>query len=214
MQDHLKERLTGAAILVIVVVLLVPELLSGPPATYSRAGTGATAGPPVRSYTIDLRDPATAQPPEAVAPPPAVASGPAESPAANAPSVNVPTAPAAAVSAPPPAAVAAAPSAVASAPPAATAPATSKSTTPAPSTHAAKPKGGWVVQIGSFARRDYAERMAKQVGAKGYSVEVAGPDDRGLFRVRSAPLADRAAAMALKQKMQASGLKPIVNTVP
>ena len=211
MQDHLKERLTGAAILVIVVVLLVPELLSGPPATNSRAGTGATAGPPVRSYTIDLRDPVTAQPPEAVAPPAAVASGPAESPVASAPSVNVPAPP---VSAPPPTAAAAAPNAVAAAPPATTAPATSKSATPAPSAHAANSKGGWTVQIGSFARRDYAERMAKQVTAKGYSVEVAGPDDRGLFRVRSAPLADRAAAMALKQKMQASGLKPIVNTVP
>ena len=214
MQDHLKERLTGAAILVIVVVLLVPELLSGPPATNSRSGTGTTAGPPVRSYTIDLRDPAAAQPPEAVAPPPAVASGPVESPAASAPPVNVATAAAAPVSAPPPTVVATAPSAVATAPPATTAPATSKSPTPAPSAHAAKPKGGWTVQVGSFARRDYADRMAKQVTAKGYSVEVAGPDDRGLFRVRSAPLADRAAATALKQKMQASGLKPIVNTVP
>ena len=64
------------------------------------------------------------------------------------------------------------------------------------------------MQVGSFARRDYAERMAKQVTAKGYAVEVAGPDDHGLYRVRSAPQSERAAAVALKQKMQASGLKP------
>ena len=73
---------------------------------------------------------------------------------------------------------------------------------------------GWTVQVGSFARRDYAERMVKQVAAKGFSVEVAGPDDHGLYRVRTAPLPQRAAALALKQKMQASGLKPIVNSAP
>ena len=83
-----------------------------------------------------------------------------------------------------------------------------------PSPHASTAKRGWTVQVGSFARRDYAERMAKQVTAKGYTVEVAGPDDRGLYRVRSAPQPQRASAVALKQKMQASGLKPIVNTVP
>ncbi len=70
------------------------------------------------------------------------------------------------------------------------------------------------MQVGSFARRDYAEHMAKQVAAKGFAVEVAGPDDRGLFRVRSPAQPERATAVALKQKMQASGLKPIVNTVP
>jgi cell division protein FtsN len=75
-------------------------------------------------------------------------------------------------------------------------------------------KSGWAVQVGSFARRDYAEHMAKQVMAKGYAVEVAGPDNRGLYRVRSAPQPERAGAVALKQKMLASGLKPIVNTVP
>jgi cell division protein FtsN len=79
---------------------------------------------------------------------------------------------------------------------------------------AASKGAGWTVQVGSFARRDYAERMAKQVSAKGFAVEVAGPDDRGLYRVRSAPQAEHAAAVALKQKMQASGLKPIVNTAP
>jgi hypothetical protein len=39
--------------------------------------------------------------------------------------------------------------------------------------------------------------MAKQVTAKGYAVEVAGPDDHGLYRVRSAPQPERGSAMAL-----------------
>jgi cell division protein FtsN len=71
-----------------------------------------------------------------------------------------------------------------------------------------------VVQVGSFSQRDHAERMVKDLAAKGFTVEVAGPDDHGLFRVRSPPRAERAAANALRQKMQASGLKPLVSRVP
>ena len=100
------------------------------------------------------------------------------------------------------------------APAPAAAPATSTPTTTVPTQHAGAAKAGWTVQVGSFARRDYAEHMVKQVTAKGFSVEVAGPDDHGLYRVRSAPEPERAAAVALQRKMQASGLKPIVNTAP
>ncbi len=212
MQDHLKERLTGAAILVIAVVLLVPELFRGPPGARLKAGENASAGPPVRSYTIDLRDTATAQPPGTSAPAIAV------------PTATVPSALPSAVKGGPVAPLAsnATPSSPELSPGVSqpVSPTASKSAPPAPSTHAGAAsrmgtvKSGWAVQVGSFARRDYAERMAKQVSVKGYAVEVAGPDAHGLYRVRSAPQAERAAAMALKQKMQASGLKPIVNTVP
>jgi DedD protein len=56
-----KERLTGAIILVVLIVLLVPELLSGPSrsAPASRPTMAAPASseePPLRSYTIDLAD--------------------------------------------------------------------------------------------------------------------------------------------------------------
>jgi len=84
----------------------------------------------------------------------------------------------------------------------------------APAVSAATGNSGWAVQVASFARRDFAERMVRQIRAKGFAVEVAGPDDRGLYRVRSAPLPDLAAASALRQKMQARGLKPIVNRAP
>jgi cell division septation protein DedD len=212
LQDHLKERLTGAAILVIVVVLLVPELFRGPPGALPKPGASAAAGPPVRSYTIDLRDTAATQPPGASAAPPA--NSPATAP--GAPPQALPNSPAAAAPAPPAAASSAAPATPpgTAAPLSAAAPAAPKPATAAPGAHAGTTKGGWTVQVGSFARRDYAERMVKQVSAKGFAVEVAGPDDHGLYRVRSAPQAERAAAMALKQKMQASGLKPIVNTAP
>jgi DedD protein len=214
LQDHLKERLTGAAILVIVVVLLVPELFRGPPSTGLNPGTGASAGPPVRSYTIDLRDTATAQPAGASVPAtdiPATAS----SNSANAPSA-VPVTSAAGSTLHPAPSPSSGPNTASLAGVSAPAP----KSAPTPAAHAAAParqgtmRSGWTVQVGSFARRDYAEHMAKQVAAKGFAVEVAGPDDRGLFRVRSPAQPERATAVALKQKMQASGLKPIVNTVP
>ena len=75
-------------------------------------------------------------------------------------------------------------------------------------------KARYTVQVASFARRDFADRMVKQIRAKGFSVQAVGPDDHGLFRVRSAPTSDRAAAQALKEKMQARGLKPIVSSLP
>ena len=202
MQDHLKERLTGAAILVVVVVLLVPELFRGPPATKLKQEMAA-AGPPVRSYTIDLRDSAVAEPPAAIAPESAAPAAAAVSAPAGG-TVNAPSV----ASAPP------SPTSVGVVPPAAAAPATPAPAAAAASPHAGAAKTGWTVQVGSFARRDYAERMVKQVTAKGFSVEVAGPDAHGLYRVRTAPVSQHAAALALKQKMQASGLKPIVNSAP
>ena len=50
-----KERLTGAIILVALIVLLVPELLHGPiRADHAAAAASSAEEPPLRSYTIDL----------------------------------------------------------------------------------------------------------------------------------------------------------------
>ena len=47
MDRRVKERLVGASILVVLVVLIVPELLSGPPAPApSRAGAGLPVSAP------------------------------------------------------------------------------------------------------------------------------------------------------------------------
>jgi cell division septation protein DedD len=72
----------------------------------------------------------------------------------------------------------------------------------------------WTVQVGTFSRRDFAERMVKQVRVRGFAVVAVGPDERGLYRVRSAAVNTRASAEALRQKMVAQGLKPIVSTAP
>ena len=76
----MKERLTGAIILVVVIVLLVPELLSGPsrstPQALPALATSSEEAP-LRSYTINLADDAhTAG--AGTASTPAQASGPAQ----------------------------------------------------------------------------------------------------------------------------------------
>jgi cell division septation protein DedD len=211
LQDHLRDRLTGAAIVVVVVVLLVPELFHGRPATDSGTGTTPAAGPPVRSYTIDLRDSAGGQQPAVASPvvptAPGAATGGSATPAPTPSAAVAPAATAPAATAP---AAAAHATTDKSAPPVSI-----KASAPAaPSAHGSATQSGWVVQVGSFSQRDHAERMVKDLAAKGFTVEVAGPDDHGLFRVRSPPHAERAAANVLRQKMQASGLKPLVSRVP
>jgi DedD protein len=79
MDRRVKERLVGASILAVLLVLIVPELLSGPAPAPVRARLPATAPEPVRNVTVDLstskpqaQDPAdaaetaapTAQPPD------------------------------------------------------------------------------------------------------------------------------------------------------
>ena len=45
-------------------------------------------------------------------------------------------------------------------------------------------------------------------------VHVVGPDDHGLFRVRSGLLPDKPAALQLRAEMAAKGYKPLVNATP
>ncbi|HMI36269.1 MAG TPA: hypothetical protein VK505_01475, partial [Steroidobacteraceae bacterium] len=104
MQTHLKERLTGAALLVLIVALLVPEMFRGHPTATPQSTSSALDGPPVRSYTIDLRDNEAAQPLPGGAPLSASPAQSASAPAATEGSAVAPPAPSAA-SAPRPAAV-------------------------------------------------------------------------------------------------------------
>ncbi len=204
-----KERLTGAIILVALIVLLVPELLTGPVRTTTRAAAVASSaeGPPLLSYTIKLGDDARAR---SAAP---AASGPAQpapltaSAAADPAGTAAPPAPAGATTPVEPAAPAAvAPAAVAPAavaPAAATAP---PAAGPGGKSAAAAPGAGWVVQLGSFASHANAEQLARKVHAQGFTVSVSqGSRGRRLYRVRVGPVADRPAAMQLAQRLRASG---------
>jgi DedD protein len=82
-------------------------------------------------------------------------------------------------------------------------------TTPAP---AASESGGlvvsgWAVQLGVFASKENAERLALDVRTKGFkaSVSPVTSGKRKLYRVRVGPAADKAAAQDLQSKLKAAG---------
>ena len=59
MDRRVKERLIGATILVVLIVLIVPELLSGPKPRMTAVQPSSSAGPSeaVRNVTVDLTTP-------------------------------------------------------------------------------------------------------------------------------------------------------------
>ena len=63
-----------------------------------------------------------------------------------------------------------------------------------------------MVQLGSFASRPNAERLARQLRSQGYGVSVSQADSgRHLFRVRVGPARDHDAALQLEQRLRSSG---------
>lgn len=233
METSVKERLTGALILVAALVVLVPEMLSGPRDRTGESAqpTAGEAGPPLRTYNLVLDETGASRPagqstltPEA----PGVAQQAAAAvPAPESPQSDPP--PAAATEAAPPPAAARADSAQsrvaqvdepqpgttpASAAPApatpAAAPAAQPLARPAAGPPAASaPAGRWWTQLGSFSSRDNAERLARELRGRGFTIDVskirAGGKD--LYRVRSGPVTDRAAAVALQSRLAAAGHK-------
>jgi DedD protein len=214
-----KERLTGAIILVALIVLLVPELLTGPIRSAPRPQSAAPANGevPLRSYTINLADDARAQSAGAIGSGPAQPAPISDTPASassEAPPSSPPlTAP---HTAPDRSASSAAASKEASrlapaAAPARKAAAASSAATGAspvvPTANARASSGGtFVVQLGSFASRANAERLAHQVRVGGFAVSVSqGSSGRRLYRVRVGPAHDRAAAAQLAAKLHAAG---------
>ena len=193
----MKERLTGAIILVALIVLLVPELLTGPvgSATRSQAVASSIEGPPLRSYTIKLADEARLRDASAH-------SGP-EQPAPLAPA----PAPAATATPAPPAAQE--PRSAPTASPATTAPAAhagpGAGAAAAAQPGSAETSGGYLVQLGSFGSRANAERLAKKVRTQGFTVSVSQGSSGHLYRVRVGPAHDRAAAGELAQQLRAHG---------
>jgi len=187
-------------ILVALMVLLVPELLTGPIRSAPRTAAVAPSAeePPLRSYTINLADDTHSRSAAATA------SGPQQ------PTSLSVAQPAAAESTPPPASSAAprAPEAAPAAPPPLM-PAKSARASAAAASAAnsvAGDSGAWMVQLGSFASRTNAERLARQVRAGGFKVSVSqGSSGRRLYRVRVGPAHDREAATQLAVKLRAAG---------
>jgi cell division septation protein DedD len=177
MDRRVKERLVGATILGVLIVLLVPEMLSGPKPT---AAPTLNPTEPVRNVTVDL---ATRRSVSAV-PPPASA---AETGGAAKPE-TAPSGAATPMSEPPPAAL------------------ETPSSSPT-STATEAPHRNWAVQIGSFASRDNADKVVRQLKARGFSVYVvsSGAGASLRHRVRVGPIADRGAAERTVSKLKALG---------
>jgi DedD protein len=206
-ETRIKERLTGALILVAALVILVPEIFSGhhvaKPTREAPPAAPATEGPPLRTYTteVDATKPSAVETTAAATPvtPPPVAPPPAPTAEAEPAPASAPTrAPAASSPSPAPQKpVAAARDKPADAPDASDAPAASR--------------GQWFVQVGSFSQSDNAERYAKQLRDQGFTSIVLPPSGaKRLVRVRVGPTRTRDAAATLLERLKASGHKGAV----
>lgn len=218
----LRNRLTGAVILVLLAVLLLPELLTGSgrnPAPAPAADPGS--GPPRQTYQVDLSGDATA-PAGATA-----AAVPVPTPGLNDVPVELPVPSAPATVAPKPVEPApdAAPSASASVPaqptpkPARPQPTTPQPVSPpaiarapavAPAAPPAAPReaaaGGrqYFVQVGTFTTRERAEMLRSDLARRRFDVSIneTARDTKRFYRVRVGPVADRKAAEALEVRLR------------
>lgn len=211
MEQQLKQRLVGAAVLVSIAILVVPVLLDG---GYRRAA------PPTRDMAPmpqdGFEDMVAPLPPDVKqaleaglgADPDALSSAAAE--AATALDTPQVSAPAFVDEAPPPAPEAAAPvppPVPAPQPAADTKPAPSPKPVPTPAPAAATPGAEqWTVQLGSFASRTNAEGLLARVKASGAGGFILPLTDGGKtsYRVRAGPVAGRAAADRLRQDLERS----------
>jgi DedD protein len=180
-EASVKERLTGALIFVAAMVVIVPEMFSGPEpgSTATAPAQPAESGPPLRTFSMTLNDSAESR--AAVPEVQTRQSSPAEEAPVSRPAAPVPAA------APPVAA------------------ATSKPAAPEPVSAAGD--SDWWLQVGIFGVRDNADRLAGKLQAEGFSVavdkQVLGGKD--MYRVRAGPVRDRAEASALQARLKASG---------
>ncbi len=236
MEERLKQRLTGAAILVALIVLIVPELFHGHLADRGGKPTSSSEGPPIRSYLIDL-DAAHSAPMQLGA---TSARGLAASPAspptapALAPAAAEPLAPTSAAhpltssAAVPTNTAQSAPVAAPLSSPKSLGPAAHHTRVPAHASVAAKASSpivpvkavarssssgthgkaaaDWSVQLGLYAKRVNAEHMVRVAHTKGFAASLAKPDAKGRYRVRVAGLTTRTAAMTLAARLRAAGL--------
>ena len=187
MDTALKHRLTGAVILVLLAVALLPELLTGSGrAARPNALLPSEAGSaPERSIDIDLTEAARA--PAGATPAPAPTPAPPPAP------LELPTPPAVMEPAP------------ATTPPVAEAP------TPAaaPAKAAPVPAGTYFVQLGVFVNRASADRLDRTLRRQGFTpiVKEVTASGKRMYRVRVGPEVDRAAANALLKRLSEAGHK-------
>ena len=202
MDTALRNRLTGAVILVLLAVLLLPELLTGAGGTAARtpstAGAMPEGGAPLQTLQIDLSG--TARGPAGSAlPPPEVTDGLADDlevePAAPPPVVRLPI-----------------PETITTAPPTAAPP-----TAAPPAAVSVDPTATrFYVQVGTFTTRERAETAQNDLAKRGFEVTINETTSgvRRLHRVRVGPVADRAAAVALEAQLRSLAPDRAIVAIP
>lgn len=205
MDDALRQRLVGAAVIIALAVIFVPMLLDSPDEATGTQQVDLTipprAEPGVETRRLPL-DPGMTAPQPTAEP---VADGgddvaepvPEPNAAATAPLVDTPAQPV-----PAPAKPAQAPVAAPVAPPPAT---------PAPAMPAPARGGRFVAQFGSYAERSNAEALIRDLAKAGVPADIetlSGTSGRPLHRVRSRAYATRTEADAarLGAQRQIAGL--------
>jgi DedD protein len=235
MDRRLKERLAGATILVVLIVLIVPELLSGPKrAAFAPRTSSSSPAEPVRNVTMDLATnkalPAAETPGAVSATPSGAVPTPddaAREASTGAPADDAAHEGAAAAPAPGPASTepAEAPGHRVSAPPTITtlqaqqpAAAPVEKSTSSPRSTPAAPRStpglssdgahhNWMLQIGSFATRANAENLVRQLKARGFPA-LLSPSGSGKalrYRVRVGPMADHIGADKMLARLRKEG---------
>jgi DedD protein len=191
---RVKERLTGAVILVALIVLVVPELLSG---TARRAGQPATGVDelPLRSVTVELGDETRSS-----------LAARMEGSELSAPSKSTLTPAPEESSAAQSGLARQLPQSVESAPTVSAAPVAR----PAPRPSPAQPLRsglGWSVQVGSFEGRERADRLARRLRSAGFTAFISESVSHGRkwYRVRVGPERDRVAARAMVVRLHSAG---------
>jgi len=212
MERHVKQRLVGASILLVLVVLLVPEFLSGPKS--APPPPPATLPAPVHTVTVDLNDPSrdTLQEPASAASAastPTMPTATVTSAATASPVATAPPGPTDSPAAPKPAATPTpAPTPIESVPNTPIeAQTSSRSGVAGAATRHATAKGAWSVQLGSFASKANAEKLVRVLDGKGYTAAVSaiGAGGAERYRVRIGQLADRSAAELLIGRLKSQG---------
>ncbi|MET0986948.1 MAG: SPOR domain-containing protein [Steroidobacteraceae bacterium] len=206
MERQVKERLIGAAVLVAIAVILIPELLSGPGTEHRPpAATPTRNEQGIKTYQFDLNQPRSsgqftaAPPPELSTPQPEPEKESEAKPAAEVTAATPPpVTPEPEREAVPPAEEQPRPQ-----PSPEKAPAPNPPPAPAQRSSAASTPG-WAVQLGSFADAERASHLVERLRAAGhnaYLVPLRRADGKTLQRVRIGPYGERAQAEAALKRV-------------
>lgn len=201
MERQLLERMIGAGVLLVALVIIVPAILDGRPDVEDTSQSSATgrdapgSAVPLRTHTIRL-DRRPESPPvarQAVVPasPPRAAEPESETQAATISTLTTPAPTAVTEPLPQPAPT----------------PAPRQAEPPKPPAVAASERVGWVVQLGSFSQKANAQRLAEDTRAKGFPAFLMPLERSGktLYRVRIGPRDTRESAGELAASLSKAG---------